>query len=1859
MFTIKHHSLFILMLFFLGNSGFSQINTPAGATIPFGSNDTYFGSVMLPSNLPNSGTYGHAQEAANAYNEWKSNYIEACGQGKYRVLFDNPTETVSEGIAYGMLLAAYAADKDLFDGLWQYYKDNSNSNGLMNWKINGCNTIVGTGGAADAEIDAAMALLIANHQWPNNTNTHDYAADVTNLISAIRTTEIQPIWAIGSYQLNNGDQWGFGNNCRNPSYQAPAFFKQYGDFTGDNAFWNQCVDASYTLLNNNVHPNTGLVSNWSDPYGMPNSCNGPNEYGYDACRNPWRMATDVAWYDDSHAKSICNTIAAYVQTVGAENIGGPLAQSGGVGAYHSPTFVSTFALGVMAASNTYQSLLDQMYTETVNTKDTPPWYFGNTLRCISLFMLTGNFWDPMAGLSNSNAPVVQILSPQEGDVFQLGDELDFSCSINDIDGIVLNTQANIDGQNITLTLSNNLYQASWTPSQTGDYILEVSATDDEGQTTTQTVHFAVIDDTVGPPIGGNYNYAEVLQKSMFFYETQRSGALPTDNRVNWRGDSGLEDGADQGLDLSGGWYDAGDHVKFGFPMAFSATMLAWSGLENQNAYTSAGQWDELKDNLKWVNDYFLKCHIKNTNGSTQRFYGQVGNGNADHAWWGPAEVMPMARPSYYVDANNPGSDLTGETAAAMAAASMIFELEDPAYSAELLNNAIALYEFADNYRGKYSDAITDATSFYNSWSGYHDELVWGAIWLYKATGEISYLNKAQAYYDNLGTEQSGEKSWHWTIAWDDKSYGAYVLLAALTDNTEYKEDAERWLDYWSDGYNGQQISYSPGGQAHLDTWGSLRYSANTAFVALVYAQAIEDSNPSKSIQYRDFAIGQINYMLGDNPNARSYVVGFGNNPPINPHHRTAHGSWANSIQIPADNRHILYGALVGGPSSANDQYQDSRSDYIANEVACDYNAGFTGAIAKMVEMFGGSPLSNFPEEELPLDEFYADAKINASGNTFTEVSVWATNHSAWPAMLTDQLCYRYYVDLSEGFNAGFGISDYQVSLNASTNGTTASPLSLCEGTVYFVEVCFEGIDIYPGGQSESRKEAQLRVALPNGSPATAWDPSNDWSYHNLSSVLSPNDHIPLYNAGQLIYGVEPEACSGIPYNASPNACFTISSLSGDAPLTVEVDASCTTDTENDNLSYSWDFGDGTTSNGLTASHVYNTAGVFIITLDASDGNSSSSESQTITVIDNAPPAITACFTSSSTTGDIPLIVNFDASCSSDLEGDPLSYFWDFGDGTTGAGALISHNYTSTGAFIATLNVEDGNGNSDLQTQTIFVNDPSSSNFELLYKTQDSNAQDNQIRPHFKIRNIGSESVAYHELTIRYWYTKEGNASEQAWIDYASIGSSNVYTSFHALNNPTTDADHYLELSFSSDAGTLDANSDSGPIQSRFAKEDWSSYNEEDDYSYDPNKIVFTYWDKVGLYRNGILVFGYEPNDGVSPPVNNTPIAIVEASTLSGIAPLDISFDGSDSYDPDGDNLTYTWDFGDGNTANGITVSHNYSEVGDYTVSLTVDDGNGGTNSASLDISVESIPNQNQPPIAIIYASTLIGGAPLDVAFDGSDSYDPDGDNLTYIWDFGDGNIASGLNVNHVFTSIGTYTVTLTVTDTEGGTDETTETIAVQATTNNDLGVEIVVFNSWETGYCANVLITNNGANQISSWTINLSVDADIYNFWNADWSGSQADGYTASNVSWNGVINAGQTITVGFCANTGGNSSIEDEIVQQEDQIIDKHDQEQPSIDPDEWLSPSGHLSVPTFEMEVYPTINQGQFTVHFPNLKRADINLLLLNSNGQVLNVLENNRTIISGERLDYTLNIPSGLYYIRALSERFQAVKRVIISY
>ena len=155
------------------------------------------------------------------------------------------------------------------------------------------------------------------------------------------------------------------------------------------------------------------------------------------------------------------------------------------------------------------------------------------------------------------------------------------------------------------------------------------------------------------------------------------------------------------------FFTAGDYVKFGFPMAGAMTILSWGGISNAPGYQKAGMLGYLRDAVKWGTDYLIKAHV-----APDVFYGQVGEGDFDHSFWGRPEDMPDYRPGFKIDPQNPGSDLAAESAAALASASILFKDEDSAYSDELLQHAIELFELADNYRGKYSDSISDASKFY-------------------------------------------------------------------------------------------------------------------------------------------------------------------------------------------------------------------------------------------------------------------------------------------------------------------------------------------------------------------------------------------------------------------------------------------------------------------------------------------------------------------------------------------------------------------------------------------------------------------------------------------------------------------------------------------------------------------------------------------------------------------------------------------------------------------------------------------------------------------------------------------------------------------------------------------------------------------------------------------------------------------------------------------------------------------------------------------------------------------------------------------------------------------------------------------
>nr|QGX74967.1 cellulase [Oryctes rhinoceros] len=425
------------------------------------------------------------------------------------------------------------------------------------------------------------------------------------------------------------------------------------------------------------------------------------------------------------------------------------------------------------------------------------------------------------------------------------------------------------------------------------------------------------------------SYKRVIKMSLLFYKAQRSGHLPDTTGVPWRGDSALNDQGQNGEDLSGGYYDASDYVKFSFTMAFTTTMLSWGVISFDEGYRAAGQYENVLDAVKWATDYFIKCHV-----SKNEFYGQVGDFDIDLEYWGRPEDMNMSRPAYKIDEERPGSDLAGEAAAAFASSSIIFKDVNQTYSKELLRHAIELFDFADNYKGLYQEAIPGAKNFYEN-GGYGDELTWSAIWLHKATGEKKYLKKAISFYETFRLKERPNEFYY-----NKKVAGIQLLLAEVTRSSEYLNAVDAFCKY-----SMVEQTRTPKGLVFIEKFGTLSHAANIAFICL------QASELGLNAKYADFAKEQIDYMLGKA--GRSFVVGFGANYPKKPHHAASscpnrpHPCGWKQRTSPEPNPQPLYGALVSGPNK-NDYYQDTREEFLFNEVTLDYNAGFQGTLAGLI-----------------------------------------------------------------------------------------------------------------------------------------------------------------------------------------------------------------------------------------------------------------------------------------------------------------------------------------------------------------------------------------------------------------------------------------------------------------------------------------------------------------------------------------------------------------------------------------------------------------------------------------------------------------------------------------------------------------------------------------------------------------------------------------------------------------------------------------------------------------------------------------------------------------------------------------------
>ena len=451
----------------------------------------------------------------------------------------------------------------------------------------------------------------------------------------------------------------------------------------------------------------------------------------------------------------------------------------------------------------------------------------------------------------------------------------------------------------------------------------------------------------------SYNFAKLLQESLYFYDGNMCGTDVDENSAfSWRGNCHTYDSHvtynGKTVDVSGGYHDAGDHVKFGLPQGYAATVLALGYYQFADAYDELGQTAHFNTIMDYFCDYFTRCTIyKEGTDTVEAFCYQVGDGDSDHAKWEAPEGQTIGRPAFFATTSNPATDEVSVAVAALALQAANYQkqggAEALAKSKAYLKTAEDLFDFAKNCSNK-QVATQGAAPFYSS-NNWEDDYCTAAAALYAATGNESYKQQRDAYYGKLNTG--------WCLTWDNTWPVAAVL----------KEDYTAVSAFASYGSKNTKQGFKM-----INGWGSARYNASAQFMGLIYDQANQKLSMTDG-NYSSWATGQMKYLLGNNKAKRCFVVGYNENAAKYPHHRAA--SRSNDAGQVREDHYTLLGALVGGPSDEYDTYADNQADYNCNEVALDYNAGLVGAAAGLYLLHKG-------EEAYPSD-LATEAELESIG----------------------------------------------------------------------------------------------------------------------------------------------------------------------------------------------------------------------------------------------------------------------------------------------------------------------------------------------------------------------------------------------------------------------------------------------------------------------------------------------------------------------------------------------------------------------------------------------------------------------------------------------------------------------------------------------------------------------------------------------------------------------------------------------------------------------------------------------------------------------------------------------------------------
>ncbi|XP_006843615.3 endoglucanase 15 [Amborella trichopoda] len=403
-------------------------------------------------------------------------------------------------------------------------------------------------------------------------------------------------------------------------------------------------------------------------------------------------------------------------------------------------------------------------------------------------------------------------------------------------------------------------------------------------------------------------------------------------------------------------------------MAFTVTMLAWSVVEYSNELQTSNELSHAMEAIRWGTDYFIKAQPKDT-----VLYAVVGDPILDHACWERPEDMTTSRQAYRIDEAHPGADLAGETAAALAASSMVFKSSDSTYALLLLDHAKRLFYFARDHRGVYSQTV-GGYDLYASTDD-KDEMLWAAAWLYRASGDPVFIDYMRHNEDNGGVKKY--------FSWDEKFPGVqalvsmFLLQGRVTEEPywdAFRSNVETLLCQYIQKSGTSNARTTPGGLLWLNPWINLQYISTASFLLTVYSDFLSTARggprslmcPAGQVQPSEllsFARSQVDYILGTNPKAVSYMVGYGSSYPWHVHHRGASivsvkkdptpVGCEDGLKIWFDNTgpdpNVIDGGVVGGPDE-NDAFGDNRSLMAQSQPAIYTTAPLVGVLAKLATM---------------------------------------------------------------------------------------------------------------------------------------------------------------------------------------------------------------------------------------------------------------------------------------------------------------------------------------------------------------------------------------------------------------------------------------------------------------------------------------------------------------------------------------------------------------------------------------------------------------------------------------------------------------------------------------------------------------------------------------------------------------------------------------------------------------------------------------------------------------------------------------------------------------------------------------------